>query len=681
MLEDLGQAAARFEPLYRMCAVPFTGTCELNRAEAMMFLIEAQPVLATMGFSSELPSWWTAPIHSPGLTLKIETAPASSGDSTSRLGMNQMVKFDWALAVGDQELSEEEFRAMVEDKPRVVFAGNRWHSVDPDQLEKSLSVLEDGGLSGSSDLAHVLQTGAELARQDAVPVFSLTCAGDFCPGLNGLQEVATEALDMVPDRFNGVLRVYQERGVRWLDRLQRMGFGACLADDMGLGKTVQIIALLNANYEAWKADGPTLIICPMSVVGNWVHELNRFAPFLSVTVHHGVGRLSPAAFRQAAAEHDVVVSTYNLLVRDQISFMGLKWAALILDEAQTIKTPATKQASAARALPAKRRFCLTGTPVENRLTELWSIMEFLNAGYLGSISTFRAQFAIPIERDNDTGREDLLRKLVNPFILRRLKTDPRVIQDLPEKLEQKVYCNLAPEQAVLYQAVVDRMLDYIDDTSGIRRRSMVLSALMKLKQISNHPAHFLRDGSPFESSRSGKLQRLEEMLEEILMRREKALIFSQFSEFGRLLYVWLAKRFGQEVLFLHGGTPKAARDEMIERFQTDDGPPLFILSLKAGGLGLNLTAATNVFHYDRWWNPAVEDQATDRSYRIGQDKNVFVYKFVATGTIEEKIDKMLEDKKELASRIVAEGESSLAALAPETLSQLFTLARDAVVQA
>ncbi|MDP2659166.1 MAG: DEAD/DEAH box helicase, partial [Dehalococcoidia bacterium] len=352
--------------------------------------------------------------------------------------------------------------------------------------------------------------------------------------------------------------------------------------------------------------GPTLIIAPMSVVGNWQREIERFGPSLKAMVHHGAGRLSGRAFTREAKNHDVVISTYPLAYRDQAHLAAVSWERLVLDEAQNIKNPSARQTQAVRSLKVDRRVALTGTPVENRLSELWSIMEFLNPGYLGSASRFRASFALPIERYHDAESLGRLRRMVQPFLLRRLKSDPTIIRDLPEKMEMKVFCQLTREQASLYQAVVKDMIEKIDAKDGIERKGMVLAALTKLKQVCNHPAQFLQDGSPL-AGRSGKLLRLAEMLEEAVAEGDRALVFTQFAEMGNMLKGYLQEALGREVLFLHGGTPRKAREHMVERFQNEaNGPPVFILSLKAGGTGLNLTAASHVFHFDRWWNPAVE---------------------------------------------------------------------------
>lgn len=454
-----------------------------------------------------------------------------------------------------------------------------------------------------------------------------------------------------------------------------------VANNILCHNTVQLITLL-LHERAIRQDTssllPTLLICPMSIVGNWQRELQRFAPSLKVMVHHGMERLSGQAFVDEVEKHDVVITTYSLALRDKEHLAPITWEQVVIDEAQNIKNESAKQTQAIKKLDANYKVALTGTPVENRLSELWSIMEFLNPGYLGSGTEFHKNFATPIERYHNAERADTLKHLTQPFILRRLKTDKEIIQDLPDKMEMKVFCNLTQEQASLYEAVVKEMLERIEEADGIERKGLVLATLTKLKQVCNHPAHFMSDGSQL-ARRSGKLNRLEEMLEEVVAVSDKALIFTQFAEMGGMLRAGLQERLGREVLFLHGGTPKKQRDIMVQRFQEERrGSPLFILSLKAGGVGLNLTAANHVFHFDRWWNPAVENQATDRAFRIGQKKNVQVHKFVCVGTLEERIDQMIEQKKELAESIIGNGENWLTEMSTSQLKELFALSREAV---
>jgi non-specific serine/threonine protein kinase len=485
-----------------------------------------------------------------------------------------------------------------------------------------------------------------------------------------------------PPGFRGALRPYQERGLGWLSFLDRLGFGGILADDMGLGKTAQLLALLvaeQANVPPPERLGPTLVVCPMSVVGNWHHEAARFAPTLSVHVHHGAGRLAATELAEAVRGVDVVVTTYSLLARDRASLARVPWRRVVLDEAQEIKNSATDQSRAARSLRAPSRIALTGTPVENRLTELWTIMDFANPGFLGSEDAFRNRFGTPIERWQDEDAAERLRRLTAPFILRREKSDRSIVPDLPDKLEFGVSCSLTREQASLYKAVVDELMPDLEGTDDDQEyRGKVLRAILRLKQVCNHPALFLGDASPLRG-RSGKLERLEEVLDQVIESGERALVFTQFTEWGDRLVPYLRDRFGCEVLYLHGGTRRPARDALAARFETGS-VPVFVLSLKAGGKGLNLVAANHVLHYDRWWNPAVEDQASDRAYRIGQTRDVQVRTFVATGTLEEKIADMLIAKRDLASRIVRAGERAFTELGTAELRALLSLGADAVAE-
>ena len=460
---------------------------------------------------------------------------------------------------------------------------------------------------------------------------------------------------------------------------------------MGLGKTIQLLALMqHERLDNQNAIGPTLLIAPTSVVGNWCREIDKFAPELKVHVHHGPERPLGEDFATVVSDIDIVITTYGLVHRDQSTLNLISWFRVALDEAQYIKNPPTKQAQSIRSLKAWHRVALTGTPVENRLVELWSIMEFLNPGYLGPAATFRRSIARPIEQRRDSQKTEQLRRMIQPFVLRRLKTDATVIDDLPDCVQTKEYANLTKEQASMYEQVVNRMMNEVEQSEGIQRRGLVLSTLVKLKQICNHPAHYgqagHQDGIIFpesaplglQSSRSGKASRMISLLEEVLATGEKALVFTQFREMGRLLSAMIQHDLDCETLFLHGGTPPKRRQQFIDRFQSEDGNiPVFILSLKAGGVGLNLTAANHVFHYDRWWNPAIENQATDRAFRIGQKRTVQVHKFVCTGTLEERIDQMLEQKTELAENIVGSGESWISELSVGQLRDMLVLRESA----
>jgi SNF2 family DNA or RNA helicase len=495
-----------------------------------------------------------------------------------------------------------------------------------------------------------------------------------------------------PAGLQATLRDYQRRGVSWLRYLESLGLNPCLADDMGLGKTLQVITCLlkeHEDYAAQIANGqdvpsikPTLVIAPTSVIGNWRKEIERFAPQLRTMVHQGSERhREKKAFTAHIPEYDVVLTSFALARLDDKLLQGYTWQRIVVDEAQNIKNPQAAQTKAILKLDAAYRLALTGTPVENRLRDLWSIFNFLNPGYLGKEKQFRDNFEVPIQKANDPERSATLKKLVEPFILRRLKTDKNIIDDLPDKIEQKMFCTLSPEQASLYEAVVKDVAEKIETVDGIERRGLILSTLMKLKQICNHPAQFLQDGSAFTTARSHKFQRLVEMLEEVMASDESVLIFTQFTEIGSALEKFLGHEQHYNTYYLHGGTNPARRERMVSEFQdTETEPSIFLLSLRAGGVGINLTRANHVFHFDRWWNPAVEDQATDRAFRIGQRKNVFVHKFVAMGTMEEKIDAMIDDKKRLSSLVVGNDESWLTELDNNTFKELIALRHSALVE-
>ncbi len=692
LLADLAKASRVFPAIEAGLKTARPSGLVLDTPKAYQFLRETAPLLEQSGFGVLLPAWWQKPAFRLGVKLNVrpKTNGASSSTGEGLLGMDGIVAYNWQIALGDQTLSPQEFEKLASLKVPLVKVRGQWVELKPEEIEKAIAFFKKRHGEGEMSLREALRLGLSGdTSETGLQVIGFNAQGWVGDIINSLHDgVKIEALS-TPETFHGELRPYQVRGFSWLTFLKKFGLGACLADDMGLGKTIQFIALLlherqsqqelsvkNRSALFQTALRPTLLICPTSVVGNWQREIQRFAPSLRVMIHHGVERLSEKAFAKEAQAHDVVISTYALAHRDEATLATIKWDSLVLDEAQNIKNTATKQTQALRRLKADYRVALTGTPVENRLSELWSIMEFLNPGYLGSASDFRGRFAVPIERYRNAERAQALKNLIQPFVLRRLKTDATIIQDLPAKNEMKVFCNLTAEQASLYEAVVKEMLEKIAKSAGIERKGLVLATLMKLKQVCNHPAHFLKDGSILQD-RSGKLTRLREMLEEALSENDKALLFTQFTEMGTLLRHYLQESLGVEVMFLHGATPKKQRDAMVQRFQEQtSAPPLFILSLKAGGVGLNLTAANQVFHFDRWWNPAVENQATDRAFRIGQKKNVQVYKFVCLGTLEERIDRMIESKKELAENVVGTGEGWLTELSTDELREVFALSRE-----
>ena len=685
LLADLGRATRLHPPLDRMLHQAHPAGLDLDVTGAYSFLREGAPVLAEAGFGIHLPSWWQA--GRPRIATHLRaTTRASAGASVAgaRLGLDAIVDYRWELAIGDTEVTADEIRELARLKVPLVRVRGQWVEVRPEEVAAAVRLVERGpGRSGGTMTAgDVVRVGLGLEMADiGLPVTGVTADGWLGTLLAAGGPDGRPTSRGTPAGFVGALRPYQERGLAWLEFLGDLGLGACLADDMGLGKTAQVLALLVAERSSPPADasGPTLVVCPMSVVENWRREAERFAPDLAVHVHHGGNRLGGEDLETAAAEADLVITTYGLVARDVDALAAIGWGRLVLDEAQNIKNSAARQAQAVRRIRAPRRIALTGTPVENRLAELWSIMEILNPGLLGSANAFHQRFAVPIERYGDDDAAGRLRRATAPFILRRLKSDRAIIADLPEKLEMTVYCSLTREQATLYQAVVDEMLERIASSEGIERRGLILAAMLRLKQVCNHPAQMLADGSALPG-RSGKLERVEEIIEEVLAEGDRALLFTQFAEFGALLRTHLRDRFGREVLYLHGGTRKADRDAMVARFQGDGGPSILILSLRAGGTGLNLTAANHVIHVDRWWNPAVEDQATDRTYRIGQRRNVQVRKLVCAGTLEERIATLLESKRALAERVVGTGETWLTELSTAELRDLVALSADVVAE-
>ncbi|WP_067549455.1 DEAD/DEAH box helicase [Nocardia crassostreae] len=633
-------------------------------------------VLQEAGVKLLLPRAWR--IAAPTLRLQVQSPPASE----SAVGLQGLVSFHWELALGDTVLSPAEMARLVQSKSDLVQLRGEWVQADHRMLAAAADYV-----AGRTDATETT-IGALFAELSAQPVIGVPLENVSATGWAAQLFDAEREVEPVaePVGLKAQLRPYQLRGLAWLATMSRLGCGAILADDMGLGKTVQVLALLVHEREKAAATGdsgvgPTLLVCPMSVVGNWQREAELFAPDLRVLVHHGAGRRTGSEFDAAVAESDLVITTYALMARDVEALQRQDWQRVALDEAQHIKNAGTRQARAARLIQARHRLALNGTPVENRLEELRSILDFANPKLLGRPADFHARFAVPIERERDENAITRLRAITSPFVLRRVKTDPKVISDLPDKIEMTVRANLTVEQAALYHAVLDDMSAKLKSAKGMERKGAVLAALTRLKQVCNHPAHFLSDGSAVlrrGHHRSGKLALVEDILESVIADGERALLFTQFAEFGELVTPFLSERFGTEVSFLHGGVSKQRRDAMVERFQSEDGPPLMLLSLKAGGTGLNLTAANHVVHLDRWWNPAVENQATDRAFRIGQRRDVQVRKLVCLDTIEERVDEMLKGKRQLADLTVGAGKKWITELGDDELRALLALGAEAV---
>ncbi|NOZ72132.1 MAG: DEAD/DEAH box helicase [Chloroflexi bacterium] len=689
LLKALGQAARIFPPIERSLQAATPTYVELTTTEVYDFLRNAADLLVQSGFSLMMPPWWEEAGACLGLRLHLSPLTPHPPDvAQSSEEKERPVGYRWELVLGDRTLTQQAFAELVALRSPLVERNGRWLRLDPEQIEAAERFWNRHSFEGAVDLRVAIRSALGLDEHvdiAGLPVLRVETSGWLTTVIQRLSEgdeILEEATQ--PDSLQGELRPYQRYGYAWLHEHRHLGLGACLADDMGLGKSVQAIALLlREQEELGQLPAPTLLICPTSLLGNWRREIERFAPQLRVWIHYGSERLHGKAFANKVRKYDVVLTSYALARRDSETIEKIPWFGLILDEAQKIKNPNTLIHQAVIRIPSQFRFALTGTPVENHLIELWSLFHFLNKGYFGSRTSFQRQYVLPIERYRDPLAIRRLHRMVQPFILRRLKSDPTVIQDLPERLDMKVYCTLSDEQAELYQAVVEEGLPRIADSRGRSRRIHVFNLLTRLKQILNHPLHYYHKTAPPDlqqetiSNRSGKLDRLTEMLEEVLDTGDKALVFTQFAEMGQLLTTHLQQTFDIPILYMYGGTPPKKRQAIINQFQDDPhSPPIFVLTLKTGGLGLNLTAAHHVFHFDRWWNPAVENQASDRAYRIGQTKNVQVHKFITAGTLEESIDEMIERKQGLSEAIVGSGEEWLATLSDDELIQLLKLQKD-----
>jgi len=646
--------------------------------EAYQFLKEV-PVFEESGVLVRLPDWWKKRPR-PRVTVKIGDQRQKKFDARA------MLDFKVQLALGDQELSESEWGELLAAEEGLVLLRGQWVEVDRQKLTEALEHWQKIESQGEDGLSFVegmrLLAGAprdladERDESDPHRAWSHVRAGEWLGQLlanlrspENLQQARLGA------DLKATLRAYQETGVNWLWFLSSLGLGACLADDMGLGKTIQVLALLVALKEQAGAK-PSLLVLPASLLANWKSEMARFTPTLrgrfvhpSETPKETLDRMAGNPSR-ALEDTDVVLTTYGMLLR-QPWLLEVPWRLAVLDEAQAIKNPAARQTRTVKRIKADARIVLTGTPVENRLSDLWSLFDFLCPGLLGSQERFK-KFVKTLEA-REENRYAPLRSLVQPYILRRLKTDKRVIADLPDKTEVRAFCGLSKRQAALYAKLVRELAESLEGLDGMKRRGLVLAYLMRFKQLCNHPSQLLGDGQ-FQPDQSGKFSRLAEICEEIASRQEKALVFTQFREMADPLSSFLAGIFGRAGLVLHGGTAVGRRKHLVDQFQRDDGPPYFVLSLKAGGTGLNLTAATHVIHFDRWWNPAVENQATDRAFRIGQRRNVLVHKFVCRGTVEEKVDALIEEKTQLAADLLEGGaEKMLTEMTDAQLMQFVSL--------
>lgn len=673
MLQVLGQIASLVPAIARSLDESCPVECTLSLDELFVFMHDHVPNILDQGIQIQFPASWGSTSDRPRLAVRGNVKNDSSFSNANQINLGELLDFNWTVSLGEETLSNEELQMLMKLKTPLANIRGRWVLLYRDELENIMEAINK--LPKKMTRREALLSSFSESKGD-IPISGITGSrwlDSIKCVLTGTEQI--EELSQ-PEGFVGNLRPYQKKGLSWLAWLTKLGLGGCLADDMGLGKTIQALALLKTLHIEGESR-PVLLICPTSVIENWRREALRFVPDMAVMIHHGTKRLKEDKFTAAANKMTLVISSYSLLHRDNAIFQKIGWAGIILDEAQNIKNPDTRQARAARSVSADWHLALTGTPVENHVGDIWSIMEFLLPGLLPNRTKFGHDFLRPIQ-SGELWAMEKIKRVTGPFILRRLKTDKKIISDLPEKIETEVFCSLSREQASLYGAVLSTLDKSIAGADGIKRKGIVLAAITSLKQICNHPALYLKDHSQLDG-RSGKIARLTEIAEEMLSVGDRALIFTQYAEMGAMLKKYLQETFGREVLFLHGGIEREKRDEMVRKFQDSDNPaPFFVLSLKAGGTGLNLTGANHVVMFDRWWNPAVEQQAVDRAYRIGQKQNVQVHYFCCKGTLEEKIEALIESKKRVADAVVGSGESWLTEFSDDELREFFALSRDAV---
>lgn len=648
---------------------------EWTDAEVLEFLRNDAEILQSFGIEVSIPSWLKAVQESK---IRVKANIHSPVKKASVVGLDQIVRFDWQFSLNGHELSMQDFQQLVAENKEFIRIGNEWVRVDSNLLMQLRKMIEEADDADWTIKDMLFQNVPEIMLEEGADEEDPLIEFHLNRSLRTLLDKLLDKRDLpetpIPENLHTELRPYQKTGFDYLVFMREEGFGLCLADDMGLGKTVQLITYL-LHVHAKKPEQPSLIICPTSVLGNWQKELERFGPDLKVVTHYGSTRPKGEDFQAFLQNEkpDVVLSTYGIASSDAEEIQGVHWTSITLDEAQNIKNMYTKQSRTIRKFKGDHHIALTGTPIENRLSELWSIFDFINKGYLYRIKQFQENFMIPIERDDSEETKEKLRQRIQPFLLRRTKKDPDLQLNLPEKQEQLEYCPLTPEQAALYEGLVQDTVQKMETLTGFEKKGLVLKMLSKLKQLCNHPSLYLKE--PYTSAaeilpRSQKLERIVTLAGEIAERGEQCLIFTQYIGMGHLLQQAINELYGHEVPFLTGSMPKNQRDSLVAAFQNGKFP-IFILSLKAGGTGLNLTAATHVLHADRWWNPAVENQATDRAYRIGQTQFVHVHKFVTIGTIEEKIDALLTQKQTMSEQFI-QSSQWMTELSDSELKELFT---------
>lgn len=658
VMRDLSMMAEHFPQLNRLIAGKGVGTLQFNSEDFTEILLKILPTIRLFGIKIQLPKALQKLLR-PKLSMTLDSEDDGKVGASSIISLETMLQFRWEVAVGDEHIDTQTFVKMIENYRGLVKIKDQYAYFDEKEIKTLLEKLKNPPTLDSNDL---LQT-ALTEEYDGTGVTLTKSAQKWMKSL-----LKNEAVPL-PERLTAHLRPYQQRGYEWLYKNARLGMGSLIADDMGLGKTLQVItALLKMKQEGAFKKLKGLVVVPTTLLTNWSKEISKFAPELRLHIYHGSGRsMAPLS------EADLLLTTYGVIRSEEESLSRQRWAVMVIDEAQNIKNPNTAQTKAVKKMKSGIKIAMSGTPVENRMAEYWSIFDFANKGYLGSLKKFVSAYAIPIEIDRDQHALDKFKRVTEPFILRRVKTDKKIIQDLPDKIEIDQTCTLTGEQAALYQSVVDQALRGIEgQKDGFKRSGLIFKMMTALKQICNHPTHYLKKGGA-QPEASGKTLLLLDLTQQILENGEKTLLFTQYEEMGTLLQTMFREQMKLEVPFLHGGISRKNRDEMVEDFQTNRSTRILILSLKAGGTGLNLTAANNVIHYDLWWNPAVEAQATDRAFRIGQTKNVLVHRFITQSSFEEKINKLIQNKRELANLTVTDGETWLGDLSNSDLRELVKL--------
>lgn len=655
VLEQILPLASYLEDIRRVFESEGNHIPEYDLNDISNFIFITASYLRALGVKIVLPDKLKS---LPAPKLKVKASLKTTAQNVSYLSLNEIVDFSYKIAVGNQEIPIEEFQKLVNSASGIIKYKDQFIVLEPD---KAKNLLDKFNTEVKKPDSHLKLIHATLSK---------TIEGiDFDPE-EAIEKVIADITKPeeieIPEKLQKILRPYQERGVKWLYSNTSKGFGSCIADDMGLGKTLQVLTLLTKLKELKKINKPALVVCPTTLVGNWYKECEKFTPELTKELYYGPQRKLPDNGL------DLVITSYGILRKDIDEITKLDWSLAIIDEAQNIKNPNTEQSRAVKALKADNYIAMTGTPVENRLSELWSIFDFINKGYFPNLGRFHRMYSVPIERHRDEEKVVQLKSATSPFILRRLKSDKSIIEDLPEKIISNDYCHLTKEQAALYQNTLNNTFSVIDKSGGIQRKGMIFKLITSLKQICNHPAHFTK-ASTYSSELSGKSEATVNLLEQILEKNEKALIFTQYKEMGDLLTRIIYNELNHQPYFFHGSLSRKNRDIMVQDFQEKDESNIMIVSLKAGGLGLNLTRATNVIHYDLWWNPAVENQATDRTYRIGQTSNVFIHRLITLGTFEEKIDEIIQAKQELYDLTISTGENWITEYSNDELKEIFSL--------